>query len=467
MQDQEWNYLIRLSGTTGEGSQSAKFEQLAYSQTLMVAFQEIIDLDLRRFANGKVTPGRGSFQYDQATITYQPTGELVATTRNIRPDGNYFPAAPGLYLQVIPPIPSVEQTLGIGLKPVMPPYLPAGYLLLGNYGKGNSKDLRLNEGVDKVSEEMMVKRWAEGQGMYQLEIERPTTAHIPGSDVTYHFEHLKDGLLALTNKDLSDMNPAVGERLGPAISNMRLSFFAEPLIEVERHPKFLAFPVTGVPGIYYTVPHKDSLKMLSETANLDVLPHFELGKHYFQVAAYQQGSLQPSPIPALDQLRGQLQKDFSTAAVKQQDRYALELYYHNGPTDPVKTGRAYYGSPEEALQKLVTLAPVTFDTSTATTASPRLESAQLLNVTSGQKIATMYKAAQTQNGPPSGIYISIESQHLTPTLTDALGPVLDQHRQGSLHHFLVARSGQEKALEVKHHDRPRALTSGEATGKHL
>ncbi|WP_133177529.1 hypothetical protein [Chitinophaga parva] len=457
MKDEDWDYRIQLSGSTGTGATAARFEQLAYTNTLLVAFQEIIDLDLRRFGKGDLGPKAADYRYDRATITYQPTGETVAATRHHAVGGPYFPTGPGLYLELTPPLASVEQTLGISLAPLRSKQLPEGHLRLASYAQDHPRDLVTHDGVDQVSDLMMEKRWKEDYGIFQLEIHKPAAQLVAGAATTYHFDLLKDGLLALLDRDLADLNPVVGKRFGPAVSTMVLSHFGEPLIEVERHPRFLAFPVTGVPGIYYTVPHKDSLNMLSREVDLSVLPHFELAKDYFQVAAYQDNTHQPTPIAALSQLRSQLEPTAAPTLSQASGRYVLEFEYHVAVEGATRTGRAHFDQLARALQTLCALEPTAFDLEGATAASPRLQRAQLLNQTSGELMATMFKAKEGDNGLPGGIYLMIGKEHLTPALSSAIGPNLSEHEHGGHYHFLLAKAGELATLQRKHSDRPRTI----------
>jgi len=468
MQDHEWNYLVRLTGTTGPAAKPTPFEQLAYTNTLLVAFQEIIDLDLRRFGKGDLGPKAGDYRYDQASIIYQPTGETVAATHHYPEAGQVFSPGPGLYLQLTAPTPSIEQTIGVSLSTLVSKQLPEGFLRLGHYLPGRPKDLVSFEGVDRVSDRMMEKRWGADQGIYQLEIHKPASQFFPGADSTYHFDRLKDAMLALVDRDLADMNPAIGKRLVPAVSSMELSWFGEPLLAVERYPQFLAFPVTGIPGIYYTVPNKESFAILKREVDLTVLPHFELNKDYFQVAAYRENEQQPTPIPALAELRDKLRGPSPPMPGVAEDRYALEFHYHMSPTDPLKIGRAHFDLPERAIETLVALEPSAFDLSAASAGSPRVDRAHLLNLTKGELLATMFKAKEGDNGLPGGIYLMIDQQHLTPALTSAMGPILSEHQQGSQYHFLLAKSGELASLQLKHHHRPRTFTSsGKEQGPHL
>lgn len=460
MKDEDWNYRIQVTGTTGVGATATPFEQLAYTNTLLVAFQEIIDLDLRRFGKGDLGPKAGDYRYQQATIIFQPTGETIAATRHHAVGGPYFPTGPGLYLELTGPQQSIELTLGVTLAPLRSKQLPEGFLRLASYQADHPRDLATTYGVDHVSDLMMETRWAAGHGIFQLEIHKPASRLVAGADSTYHFDHLKDGLLALIDRDLADLNPVVGKRFGPAVSSMVLSHFGEPLIEVERHPRFLAFPVTGVPGIYYTVPHKDSLEMLAREVDLSVLPHFELAKDYFQVAAYQDNAHQPTPVAALAQLRSQLEPMPGPAPSQAGDRYVLEFDYHMAPAGSSKVGRAHFDQPAPAIRTLCALEPSAFDIESATAGSPRLQRAQLLNQTKGELIATMFKAKEGDNGLPGGIYLIIGKEHLTPALTSAMGPILSEYEQANHYHFLLAKAGELAKLQRKHSDRPRTLVPG-------
>lgn len=465
MKDQDWNYLVHVAGTHGEGTAATPFQQRMYANTLLVAFQELLDLDLKRFVNGNSYPGKPSIKYDQAKIIYQPSGQTIARTRNYLVSETDRPLTPGLYLEVVPALPDIEAAMGVKLGRLQSRYLPEGILRLGFYHPGVPLDFIYARGVDQISDVMMQKRMGSGQGIYQLEVLQHNSLAPYGLDQCYHYDSFKAGMLALTRHDLTGLSPMANKDAQATLNGLRLSYAGETLIAVEKHSEDLAYPVPFKPGIFYAVPHKDSMEMLGDVINLSVLPHFERDRDYFQIATLAPGSDQPTFLPGFAQLKAQFLQDLSPALDKVGDSFALEFHYQTSLPGSTPTGRAHFNAAADAMRTLSALEPSAFDKATSQE-QVRVARADLLNLDKGQLVATMFKASAAENGLPAGIYIMIDKQALTPDLKAAMGPMLSSYENGDKYHFLLAQAGDLASQQRKHNNTPRTLHNGRDTGKH-
>lgn len=287
MNDSNWDYMLQLSVVTGEEPTATRFEQKSFIKNLDIALLELISLDLPRFNSGAVDRQSGRLRYDKAQIIYQPTGETVAITRHYEPHGKFFPAGPGLYLEIASAVSALEKTLDIDLIALKSTERLTSFLKLAHYQVlDRSPVLRGQSGLDIIMDQMIQRQINADKELLQLEIFYQQGPIIPGAHVSYNFDTVKEAMKALTDQDLSQIGPLLSGsvRVGNGIDRIKLSVMEEPLLTLERFPPFLSMPGDGGPGYYYVVPKIVDGGGIDTAIDLSMLPRYEKEDSYYFIA---------------------------------------------------------------------------------------------------------------------------------------------------------------------------------------
>lgn len=468
MEDEQWKYLLDVTCISGRGEDATRFQWKTYANDLLVPFYNLVGLYPANFDQGNRSRHVHGPYYEQAKLIHQPSKEVVAITRHYPPAGHYFFAGPGLYLEYFVPLQTLEKIMGVSFSPLASG-VPDGFLQLGAYNEKKSSSITQHDGVMEITEQLLEKRFEKGVGIFDLDIYHRRSSSYRGTDTTYSFDTIREAVLALVDQDLTHIAKPVGIGTDPSRKTIAISRVGEPYIELERHPPFLDNPVTGVPGIFYTVSSRDTLnEILANSVDLSVLPHTEKDKFYFQVASYQsKGDDQPTPVPALATLRQQLSTTEQPKIASSVPSYRVDYYYQvAGKTDQQKLS-ASFETAHDATRALTAISPEVFDAGKFKQQGKFLARVELRNATDQALVASMFKARAAKGGLPAGIYIVVDKERVTPALASAMSPILSRYGEDSHHHFLVVGSTAPATVHRKHPGKPRVLTDKKDTGKHL